>query len=50
MSKEEVTLEKKFTKFNIFTKQGKEEVVAPRKMTLDEAMTHFKAIAVSGIE
>ena len=49
--KEEVTRVEKFTKFNIFTRYGEnEKVTAPRRMTLDEAMHHFKALAISGIE
>ena len=47
---EEVILREKFTKFNIFTRDGNKEVTAPRRMTLDEAMRHFKALAISGIE
>ena len=47
---EEVILREKFTKFNIFTSDGNKEVTAPRRMTLDEAMRHFKALAISGIE
>jgi hypothetical protein len=49
--KEEVTRAAKFTKFNIFTRDGKnKEVTAPRRMTLDEAMHHFKALAIGGVE
>ena len=47
---EEVILREKFTKFNIFTRDGNKEVTAPRRMTLGEAMRHFKALAISGIE
>ena len=47
---EEVILREKFTKFNIFTRDVNKEVTAPRRMTLDEAMRHFKALAISGIE
>lgn len=47
---EEVRTTMKFTKFNIFTSDGNKEVTAPRRMTLDEAMHHFKALAISGIE
>lgn len=51
MSKEkEVTTQKKFTKFNIFTAEGNKKVTAPRYMTLDEAMQYFKALAISGEE
>lgn len=48
--KEEVTRVAKFTKFNIFTRDGGKEVTAPRRMTLDEAMRHFKALAIGGVE
>ena len=49
--KEEVTLEKKFKKFNVFSKDGQNQVVeAPRRMTLSEALDYFHALAVSGIE
>jgi len=48
--KEEVTRVAKFTKFNIFTRDGNKEVTAPRKMTLNEAMHHFKALAIGGVE
>ena len=47
MAKEEV---RTTMKFNIFTRDGNKEVTAPRRMTLDEAMRHFKAFAISGIE
>ena len=48
---EEARFQKKFVKFNIFTKEGENrEVTAPRRMTLDEAMHHFKALAISGVE
>ena len=48
---EEVTMQKKFVKFNIFTREGENrEVTAPRRMTLDEAMRHFKALSISGVE
>lgn len=47
---EEVRTTMKFTKFNIFTSDGNKEVNAPRRMTLDEAMRHFKALAISGVE
>ena len=50
MAKEEVRTTMKFTKFNIFTRDGNKEVTAPRRMTLDEAMRHFKALAIGGIE
>ena len=50
MYNEEVRTTMKFTKFNIFTRDGNKEVTAPRRMTLDEAMRHFKAFAISGIE
>ena len=47
---EEATYTKKFKSFNVFTKDGQNrmEVKAPRPMTLDEAMIHFKALAISG--
>ena len=49
--KEEATFQSKFVKFNIFTREGgNKEVTAPRRMTLDEAMRHFKALSISGIE
>lgn len=49
--KEEVTRTAKFTKFNIFTRDGEnKEVTAPRRMTLDEAMQYFKALAIGGVE
>lgn len=49
--KEEVTRVAKFTKFNIFSKDGKnKEVTAPYRMTLSEAMAYFKALAISGAE
>ena len=47
---EEVILREKFTKFNIFTRDGNKEVTAPCRMTLGEAMHHFKALAIGGIE
>ena len=50
MYNEEVRTKMKFTKFNIFTSDGNKEVTAPRKITLDEAMRHFKALAISGVE
>ena len=50
MYNEEVSTTMKFTKFNIFKSDGHNEVTAPRRMTLDEAMRHFKALAISGIE
>lgn len=50
MYNEEVRTTMKFTKFNIFTRDGNKEVTAPRRMTLDEAMRHFKAFAIGGIE
>lgn len=50
MAKEEVRTTMKFTKFNIFKRDGNKEVTAPRRMTLGEAMRHFKALAISGIE
>ena len=37
-------------KFNIFKRDGNKEVTAPRRMTLGEAMHHFKALAISVIE
>lgn len=39
MYNEEVRTTMKFTKFNIFTRDGNKEVTAPRRMTLDEANT-----------
>lgn len=49
--KEEVTRTAKFTRFNIFTRDGKnKEVTTPRRMTLSEAMQHFKVLAISGVE
>ena len=49
--KEEATFQSKFVKFNIFTREGEnKEVTAPRRMTLDEAMRHFKALSISGVE
>ena len=50
MYNEEVRTTMKFTKLNIFTRDGNNEVTAPRRMTLDEAMHYFKALAISGIE
>ena len=50
MYNEEVSTTMKFTKFNIFTMDWNKEVTAPRRMTLDEAMRHFKALAIIGIE
>ena len=50
MYNEEVRTKMKFTKFNIFTRDGNKEVTAPRRMTLDEAMDYFNALAISGIE
>ena len=50
MCNEEVRITMKFKKFNIFTRDGNKEVTAPRRMTLDEAMRHFKVFAISGIE
>ena len=50
MYNEEVRTTMKFTKLNIFTRDGNKEVTAPRRMTLDEAMRHFKVLAISGIE
>ena len=50
MYNEEVRTTMKFTKFNIFTRDGNKAVTAPRRMTLDEAMRNFKAFAISGIE
>ena len=47
---EEARFQKKFLKFNIFSKNGNQEVTAPRRMTLDEAMHHFKALAIGGVE
>ena len=50
MYNEEVRRTMKFTKFNIFTRDGNKKVTAPRRMTLDEAMHHFNALAIGGIE
>lgn len=51
MCNEEVRTTMKFTKFNIFTRDGRnKEVTAPRRMTLGEAMHYFKALAIGGIE
>lgn len=50
MCNEEVRTTMKFTKFNIFKRDGNKEVTAPRRMTLGEAMRHFKVLAISGIE
>ena len=50
MCNEEVKTTMKFTKFNIFTRDGNKEVTAPLRMTRGEAMRHFKALAISGIE
>ena len=48
---EEVTTRAKFTKFNIFTRDGEnKQVTAPRRMTLYEAIDYFKALAISGEE
>lgn len=49
---EEATYVKKFTSFNIFTKDGQNrmEVKTPRPMTLDEAMAYFDALCISGNE
>ena len=47
---EEVRTTMKFTKFHIFTMDWNKEATAPRRMTLDEAMRHFKALAIIGIE
>lgn len=50
MYNEEVRTKMKFTEFNIFTSDGNKKVTAPRRMTLDEAMHYFNALAISGIE
>ena len=49
---EEATYAKKFTSFNIFTKDGQNrmEVKTPRPMSLDEAMAYFDALCISGNE
>jgi hypothetical protein len=48
---EEVRTKMMFTKFIIFTRYGENKhVTAPRRMTLDEAMNFFKALAISGEE
>jgi len=47
--KEEATYTTKYKSFNIFSSDGENRVVvAPYPMTLDEAMIHFKALAISG--
>jgi hypothetical protein len=48
----EATYTKKYTSFNIFTKDGQNrmEVKTPRPMTLDEAMAYFDALCISGNE
>lgn len=44
---EEGVYVKKYTSFNIFTKNGENtEVKSPRPMTLGEAMNHFGALAI----
>ena len=44
---EEGVYVKKYTSFNIFTKNGEStEVKSPRPMTLGEAMNHFHALAI----
>ena len=49
--KEEVIRVNKFTKFVIYSKDGKnKEVTAPRRMTTSEALHHFNALAVGGVE
>lgn len=46
---EEAVYVTKFKSFNIFSNEGENKVVkAPYPMTLDEAMIHFKALAISG--
>lgn len=48
---EEVTLTKKFSSFNVFTKCGcNKEVKSPYPMTLNEAMYYFDCLCISGIE
>ena len=49
MYNEEVRTTMKFTKFNIFTRDGNKEVTAPRRMTLDEAMVAYIAIGIETI-
>lgn len=49
--KEEVTLTKKYTSFNIFTRDGENRTVtSKRPMTLDEAMYYYHALSISGNE
>lgn len=47
---EEAIFQKKFLKFKIFSDNGNREVTAPHRMTLDEAMKHFHALSIGGIE
>jgi hypothetical protein len=47
--KEEACYVTKYKSFNIFSGDGENRVViAPYPMTLDEAMIHFNALAISG--
>jgi len=49
--KEEVTLTKKYTSFNIFTRDGDNRTVTSEKpMTLNEALYHYHALSISGNE
>ena len=47
---EEGVYVKKYTSFNIFTKNGENltDVKSPRPMTLDEAMDYFGALSIGG--
>lgn len=47
--KEEACYVTKYKSFNIFSSDGENRiVVAPYPMTLEEAMIHFNALAISG--
>jgi hypothetical protein len=47
--KEEVTLSKKYTSFNIFTRDGQNlTVTSERPMTIEEALYHYNALSISG--
>lgn len=46
--KEEVTLSKKYTNFNIFTRDGQNlTVTSKRPMTIQEALYHYNALSIS---
>ena len=52
MSDEVVTLQDKFTKWNVYRRKGKkltESVETSSPMTPNEALKHFKASAISAI-